>query len=95
MYVELEAHGYTTPFLVELFGAKFIVAHVESEEQHAYFLTRPLSNAAFCCLRDFRVNMRFGIRRIHILVSVGMICLGISEDDAVLPGNECRGFICF
>ena len=35
----------------------FSFPRVESEEQHANFRTRSLSNAAFCSHRDFLINI--------------------------------------
>ena len=40
MYVKLETHRRTHHFLRELiFKGEFIIAHVETDEQHADFLT--------------------------------------------------------
>ena len=45
-------------FLRELiFFGEFIVTHVESKDQHADFLTKSISNAAFCYHRDFLMNI--------------------------------------
>ena len=45
-------------FLRELiFRGEFTTTHVETEEQHADFLTKPLSNAVFCYQRDFLMNI--------------------------------------
>ena len=45
-------------FLRELiFRGEFIITNVESEDQHAGFLTKSLSNVAFCYHRDFLINI--------------------------------------
>ena len=45
-------------FLRELiFKGEFIIAHVETDEQHADFLTKPLNYTAFCYHRDFLMNI--------------------------------------
>ena len=41
-----------------VFRGKFIITHVESEEQHADFLKKTLTNAAFCYHRDVTMNIR-------------------------------------
>ena len=78
---------------VPIFRGEFIVTNVESEEQHADFLTKPLSNAACCYHRDLTI---YAFSRQEVLyLDYSGIYLAISEDDAVLPGNGFQGFMCF
>ena len=52
-HVDVQPH-----FLRELiFRGELIIAHVESEDQHADLLTKPPSYAAFCYHRDFLMNI--------------------------------------
>ena len=45
-------------FLRELiFKGEFVVTHVESDDQHAGVLTKPLAYTAFCYPRDFLMNI--------------------------------------
>ena len=52
-------------FLRELiFKGEFVITHVESDDQHADVLTKPLHYTAFCYHRDFLVTFDafFGVR---------------------------------
>ena len=40
-----------------IFRGEFIITHVESQEQHANFLTKPLSKVDFYYHRDFLMNI--------------------------------------
>ena len=45
-------------FLRELiFKGEFVITHVESDDQHADVLTKPLDYTAFCYHRDFLMNI--------------------------------------
>ena len=45
-------------FLRELiFKGEFVITHVESDDQHADVLTKPLDYTAFCYQRDFFMNI--------------------------------------
>ena len=58
MHVELEAHRRATPFLTgTIFKGEFVITHVESDDQHADVLTKPLDYNAFCYHRDFMMNI--------------------------------------
>ena len=78
-------------FRVSIFRGEFIVTNVESEEQHADFLTKPLSNAACCYHRDLTI---YAFSRQEVLyLDYSGIYLAISEDDAVLHGNGFQGCV--
>ena len=79
-------------FRVLIFRGEFIITRVESEEQHADFLTKPLSNEAFCYHPDL---ILYAFSRWVLYLHFCGIYLAISEDDAILPGNGFGGPMCF
>ena len=40
-----------------IFKGEFVITHIESDDQHADFLTKPLDYTAFCYHRDFLMNI--------------------------------------
>ena len=75
-------------FLRELiFKGEFIIAHVETDEQHADFLTKPLNYTAFCYHRDFLMNIGCisGIRFYVTVFELELYLSYKSNDNAVFP----------
>ena len=53
MNVELEAHRRATFLREIIFKEEFVITRIESDDQHADVLTKPLVYTAFCDHRDF------------------------------------------
>ena len=53
-YIDLRHHFLRK---LSIFEGDFFITHVESDDQHADVLTKPLDYTAFCCHRGFLKNI--------------------------------------